>query len=171
MIECADPQSRVKHSTKPHRTCINGVSVMLCLLAKTMCGRTHLMMPRADPEEWAGVRTPAPWKITDSIGLYKKYAIGALPPGKSWTPWKCWTILLHGISESYSLMIVFFEKAMITGLPLQNKLRTYKKKRRKKNARAFFSQSGLDPPPPTHTHRQTRRKFPESANGYTLSWW
>ena len=44
-------------------------------------------------------------------------------------------------------MIVFFEKAMITGLPLQNKLRTYKKRRRK-NVRAFFSQSAMDPPPP-----------------------
>ena len=43
-------------------------------------------------------------------------------------------------------MIVFFEKAMITGHPLQNKLRTYKKKR-KNNVRAFFSQSGLEPPP------------------------
>ena len=43
-------------------------------------------------------------------------------------------------------MIVFFEKAMITGLPLQNKLRTYRKKKRKNNVRAFFSQSGLDPP-------------------------
>ena len=48
-----------------------------------------------------------------------------------------------------SLMIVFFQKAMITGLPLQNKLRTYRNKKRKNNARAFFSQSGLDPPPST----------------------
>ena len=48
-------------------------------------------------------------------------------------------------------MIVFFEKVMITGLPLQNKLRTYKKKKRKNNVRAFFSQSGLDPPPPPST--------------------
>ena len=46
-------------------------------------------------------------------------------------------------------MIVFFEKAMITGLPLQNKLRTYRKKKRKNNVMAFFSQSGLDPPPPS----------------------
>ena len=46
-------------------------------------------------------------------------------------------------------MIVFFDKAMITGLPLQNKLRTYRKKKRKNNVRAFFSQSGLDPPPPS----------------------
>ena len=38
-------------------------------------------------------------------------------------------------------MIVFFEKAMITGLPLQNKLRTYRKKKRKINVRANFSQS------------------------------
>ena len=46
-------------------------------------------------------------------------------------------------------MIVFFEKAMITGLPLQNKLMTYRKKKKKNNVRAFFSQSGLDPPTPT----------------------
>ena len=112
---------------QPHRTCINGVSVMLCLLAKTMCGRTQLTMPRADPEEGAGVRTPA--------------------PEKSWTPWKCWTVLLHRILESYGLMIVFFEKAMITGIPLQNQLRTYKNE--EKTSELFFSQSGLDPPPPT----------------------
>ena len=46
-------------------------------------------------------------------------------------------------------MIVFFEKAMITGLPLQNKLRTYKKRRKKNTSELCFSQSGLDPPPPT----------------------
>ena len=46
-------------------------------------------------------------------------------------------------------MIVFFEKAMNTRLPLQNKLRTYRKKKRKNKVRPFFSQSGLDPPPPT----------------------
>ena len=46
-------------------------------------------------------------------------------------------------------MIVFFEKAMITGLPLQNKLRTYRKKKRKKQRQSFFSQSGLDPHPPS----------------------
>ena len=45
---------------------------MLRLLAKTMCRRTQLTMPLADPEEVAGVRTPAPWKITNSIGLYTK---------------------------------------------------------------------------------------------------
>ena len=44
---------------------------MLSLLAKKMCRRTQLTMPRADPEEVAGVRTPAPWKITNSIGLYR----------------------------------------------------------------------------------------------------
>ena len=42
-------------------------------------------------------------------------------------------------------MIVFFEQAMITGLPLQKKLWTYRKEE-KNNVRAFFSQSGLDPP-------------------------
>ena len=35
---------------------------------------------------------------------------------------------------------------MITGLPLQNKLRTYRKKEEKKQRQSFFSQSGLDPP-------------------------
>ena len=44
-------------------------------------------------------------------------------------------------------MIVFFEKAMITGLPLQNKLRTYKKK--KKQRQSFFSVSRAWTPPPT----------------------
>ena len=43
-------------------------------------------------------------------------------------------------------MIVFFEKAMITGLPLQNKLRTCKKKNEEKNVRAFFQSVGLGPP-------------------------
>ena len=62
---------------------------MLSLLAKTMCGRTQLTMPRADPEEGAGVRTPAPWKFTNSIGLYRNMQLDAPPPGKSWTPWKC----------------------------------------------------------------------------------
>ena len=47
--------------------------------------------------------------------------------------------------------MIVFEKAMITGLPLQNKLRTYRKKKRKNNDRAFFSQSGLEPPPPSST--------------------
>ena len=47
-------------------------------------------------------------------------------------------------------MMVFFEKAMVTGLPLQNKLRTDKKRNEEKKATSelFFSQSGLDPPPP-----------------------
>ena len=136
-----------------HRTCINGVSAMLCLLAKTMCGRTQLAMARADPDEGAGVRTQAPWKNTNSIGLYRNMQLDPLPPRKSWTPWKCWTVLLHGISESYILMVVFFDKAMITGLPLQNKLSTYKK-RRKKRRQSFFSVSQAwthPPPPPTHT--------------------
>ena len=43
-------------------------------------------------------------------------------------------------------MIVFFEKAMITGLPLQNKLRTYKKRRKKNNVRVIFQSVGLGPP-------------------------
>ena len=45
-------------------------------------------------------------------------------------------------------MIVFFEKAMITGLPLQNKLRTNRlKKKRKKQRQSFFQSVGLGPPP------------------------
>ena len=55
---------------------------MLSLLAKTMCGRTQLTMPRADPEEGAGVRTPAPWKITSSIGLYRNMQLDPLHLGK-----------------------------------------------------------------------------------------
>ena len=59
---------------------------MLCLLAKTMCRRTQFTMPRADPEERAGVRTPAPWKITNSIGLYNNMQLDPLPLGKVGTP-------------------------------------------------------------------------------------
>ena len=137
---------------QPHRTCINGVSVMLCLLAKTMCGRTKLTMPRANPEEGA----PAPWKITNAIGLYRNMQLDPSPLEKL-DPWKSWTVLLHGILESYGLIIVFFEKAMINELTLQNKLRTLKKTKRKNIVRAFFSVSRAwtPPPPPTHTHRQT----------------
>ena len=120
---------------------------MLCLLAKTMCGRIQLTMTRAYPGEGAGVLTPAPWKITNTKGLYRNMQLDPPPPWKSWTSWKCWTVLLHVLSESFNLMIVFFEKAMITGLPLQSKLKTCKKRRKKNNVRAFFSQSGLDPAP------------------------
>ena len=49
---------------------------MLCLLAKTMCGRTQLTMPCADPEEGAGVRTKM------SIGLYRNIKLDPLPLGK-----------------------------------------------------------------------------------------
>ena len=59
---------------------------MLYLLAKTMCGRTQLTMPRADPKEGAGVRTPAPWKITNSIGLYRNMQLDTLPLGKVGPP-------------------------------------------------------------------------------------
>ena len=52
---------------------------MLCILAKTMRGRTQLTMPRADPEEGAGVPTPAPWKITNSIGLYRNMQLDPSP--------------------------------------------------------------------------------------------
>ena len=54
---------------------------MLSLLAKTMCGRTQLTMPRADPEEGAGVRPPAPWEITNSIGLYRNMQLDPLHLG------------------------------------------------------------------------------------------
>ena len=56
---------------------------MLSLLAKTMCGRTQLTMPRA---EVAGIRTPAPWKITHSIGLYRNMQLDPLHPGKVGPP-------------------------------------------------------------------------------------
>ena len=108
-------------------------------------------MPRADPDEGAGVRTPALWKMTNSVGLYRNMQLDPLLLGKVGPHWTCWTVLLLGISESYSLMIVFFEKAMITGLPLQNKLRTYKIRRIKNNVRAFFQLSGLGTPPPPTT--------------------
>ena len=55
---------------------------MLSLLAKTMCRRTQLTMPLVDPEEVAGVRTPAPWKITNSIGLYRTMQFDPLHLGK-----------------------------------------------------------------------------------------
>ena len=59
---------------------------MLCLLAKTMCGRTQLTMPSADLEEGAGVRTPALWKISNSIGLYRNMQLDPLPLGKVGPP-------------------------------------------------------------------------------------
>ena len=61
---------------------------MLSLLAETMCGRTQLTMPRADLEEGAGVRTPAPWKITNPIGLYRNMQLDP----STWEElesWKC----------------------------------------------------------------------------------
>ena len=53
---------------------------MLCLLAKMMCGRTQLTMPRTDPED------PAPWKITNSIGLYRNMQLDLLPLEKIGPP-------------------------------------------------------------------------------------
>ena len=52
---------------------------MLCRLAETMFGRTQLPIPRADPEEGAGIRTPAPWKITNSIGIYRNVQLDPSP--------------------------------------------------------------------------------------------
>ena len=52
---------------------------MLCLLAKTMCGRTQLTIPCADPEEGAG----------SGQKFYRfiwKYKIGPLPLGKVGPP-------------------------------------------------------------------------------------
>ena len=48
---------------------------------------------------------------------------------------------------------------MITGLPLQNKLRTYRKKKRKNNVRAFFWSVGLGPPPPPPSTAKPDEKF------------
>ena len=46
-------------------------------------------------------------------------------------------------------MIVFFrKKAMITGIPLQNQLRTYKNEEKKKQRQSFFSVSRAWIPPP-----------------------
>ena len=46
-------------------------------------------------------------------------------------------------------MIVFFEKAMITGLPLQNKPRTYRKKGEKTTSELFLVSRAWTPPPST----------------------
>ena len=46
-------------------------------------------------------------------------------------------------------MIVFFEKAMITGLPLQNKLRTYRKKKRKTTSELSLVSRAWTPPTST----------------------
>ena len=43
-------------------------------------------------------------------------------------------------------MIVYLKKAMITGLPLQNKLRTYKKNEEKKRQSFFYQSVGLGSP-------------------------
>ena len=111
---------------------------------------------------------PSPLENHKFYRFILKYEIGPPPPGKSWTPWKCLTVLLHGISASYSLMIVFFEKAMITGLFLHNKLRTLKKTKEKTTSEIFLSQSGLDPPPPT---AKPDENFLDPRMYRTLSWW
>ena len=57
-------------------------------------------------------------------------------------------------------MIVFFEKAMITGLPLQKKAEDLQKKEEKKKTRSeLFCQSGLDPPPPPPSTAKPDEKF------------
>ena len=53
---------------------------------------------------------------------------------------------------------------MITGLA-----EDLQKKEGKKQRQSFFQSVGLGPPPPP-PHRQTVRKFPVSAHGYTLAW-
>ena len=48
---------------------------------------------------------------------------------------------------------------MVTGLPLQNKLRTYKKRRKNNNVRAFFAASRAwtpHPPPPPQRKNPTK---------------
>ena len=52
---------------------------MLCLLAKTMCARTQLTMPRADPEEGGRGPDPSPLEITNSIGLYRNMQLDPSP--------------------------------------------------------------------------------------------
>ena len=141
---------------------------MLCLLAKTMCGRTQLTVPHADTEAGGRGPDPCPWKITSSIRLYRNMQWEPQPLKKNWTPWKCWTALLHGILESYSLMIVFFEKT----LPLDQLCKIswgLTKNEEKNNVRAFFSKSGLDPSLP---HRETRQKFldPRMVIRYCGGW-
>ena len=119
------------------------------------------MMPHADPEKGAGVRTPALWKITNSIGLYRKYAIGPPSPWEKFDPLE---MLDRPSPWNIGKYIVFFEKAMITGLPLQNKMRILQKKK-KKNVRAFFQSVGLGPPPPRPPPPPTAKpdeKFPGS---------
>ena len=110
---------------------------MRCLLAKTVCGRTQFPMPRADPEEGGQGPGPSPLENHKFYRFKYQYAIGTRPLGKVGPTWTCWTALLHGILESYSVMIVFFEKAMITGLPLQKKLRTYKNTKKKQTLDRF----------------------------------
>ena len=46
-------------------------------------------------------------------------------------------------------MIVFFQKAMITGLPLQNKLRTCRKRREKTMSELFLVSRAWTPHPPS----------------------
>ena len=116
-------------SGKRYRT-FSSSSLFICLKG-SVCGGSNRIL--ADILMWR----------TFNLITIKSYLIK-----KNWTPLKCWAVYLHGISESYSLMIVFFEKAMITGLPLQNKMRTYKKRRKKRTSELLFSQSGLDSPPP-----------------------
>ena len=67
-------------------------------------------------------------------------------------------------------MTVFFEKAMITGIPLQNQLRTYKNE--EKTTSELFSQSvGLGPPTakPDENFLDTRMDIRYRGWGETIS--
>ena len=144
---------------------------MLCLLAKTMCGRTQLTMPRPDPR---------PVENHKFYRFYRNMQLDPLPREKldplemfdRPSPCNIGKLLFNDS---------FFEKTMITGLPLQNKLRTYKKKKKKKKKKqekkqrqSFFSVSRVWTPPPSTTakpdenfldprigHYQTRKRICE----------
>ena len=87
---------------------------------------------------------PSPWKITNSIGLYRNMQLDPLPLEKVRPP--------GNVEPSFSMEYrkVFFEKAIITGLLLQNKLATYnkKKKNEEKTTSELFSVSRAWTPPP-----------------------
>ena len=67
--------------------CINGVSVMLYMSFGQDDVLTNPVNDvSADPEEGTGVLTPAPWKIRNSIGLYRNMQLYPLPLGKVGPP-------------------------------------------------------------------------------------
>ena len=118
---------------------------MLCLLAVDNVWTNPV---NGATRGFRGDRGPDPslWKITNSIGLYRNMQSDPLHLGKVGPP--------GNVEPSFSME--YRKKAMITGLPLQSKLVTYKKKKNKKNVRAFFQSVGLGPlsPPPNPTKMQ-----------------